>query len=207
MDVRRNCASEAEEEAMAKDLDPELAEYFERSEAEKQQRYEARVAGEILRYMGVSTVHCGVMKAAAAIEATPMSAFTPEYISESTHCPIIFRAIKDYHLGQQGGFPTPTMLLQKWVKGGKWRTVWSQVWQETLDRVGNSKKYAAACFRPSWSNSTVALHNYECILRTSGLEGGTLLHCASDGTLVIFSTLRDLVAGLMRTGWQPQGVL
>lgn len=189
---------------MAKELDPELEAYFEKSNASKQLRYDARIAHEILKFMGLGAMG-GVLKSLAARECSDDDAFNPEWLVEHIRCPIYFRAIRDFHLEQRNSLPDPVALIHKWTMMGKWRKAWDEVWQETLDRAIAHRPYVAACFRPSWAEDTIALHNYEHLIRTPGLNGGSLIRCVG-GSFIIFSTLKDLVRALLESGWRPQGV-
>ncbi len=191
---------------MAKDLTPERAAYFEELDGEKQGRFDQRISREILKLMGVKPVAISILSKMSEQEAHPALPFSPEWVSDMVGSPIIFRAVKDYEVNKEGGFPTPTQLLHKWLTGGRYRRSWYMLWGETLDRHKSTGKNLAACFRPCWAKETMVIHDYEPMLRTSNLGSGSLFWRSSEGNYIILSTLKTLVCTLLAVGWQPSAI-
>lgn len=179
---------------------PEMAAYFEFVNNEKQTRYSVRIATELLRKFGCSTVNISYLKMLS--EKDNPVGFTPEWISDYTSCPIVFRSHKDYHVERDPKlfFPEPNYLLaHKGRRSAGWDKVWDELWTDMCEF--NTNRYLAVCFRPKWAEHTLVLHNYVPTLDARNLSGWTMVYRDDDGTHIL-QYLGDLTKVLL-DNWRP----
>lgn len=184
---------------MATEHSAEQLAYFEALDEEKQQRYERRVAEEILSGLGFTRSQVVVMEHVARDETGVEHALTPEWVSHHLSCPVAFMAIKDYRINAQGGFPTPEWLLNH-VSFGKFSLAFLKTWEEAKSRFD---RYVAVCIRPAWAERTLVMHNYDAVTRyTPGIDKvpAHLMWPRSDG-VIIMQYLRDALQ-VLNANWQ-----
>lgn len=184
-------------------LSPSRAAYFEQLDSDKQDRYDNRIANEILKLMNVKSASIALLRRSSDLDGSSDGSLTPEWVSSTLNSPVVFRAVKNYEIEKKSVFPTPTQLVNKFLHGNKYKKAWNELWLETLDRHGNSSLYCASCFRPTWAKHTMAVHNYDKVLNTPKLPSASLSWLDSNENIVIISTLKSLISALIYTGWTP----
>jgi len=185
-------------------FDDDQAEYFEERDNDKQMRYDTRITREIARGLSLSTLSIKALESRVRDGATQATGFTPEWLSDELHCPILFRALRDYHLETgKDAFPAPTYLLSRQGRRGQqWAKIWDKLWLDTQKSFPDT--YLAVCFRPKWAEHTVVLHNYDPILRHRDMGGWLMWYKWEEGSTIV-QYLKDLILALKKD-WEPSNV-
>ena len=186
---------------------PEAQAYFAQEDDNKQRRYEYRITKEILRGLGFQAPRIAELETESS-GVDNHDEFTPEWISERLRLFVSFRAVKDFWLNKSHiGFPDPNYLIthqgrRATSKAGNktWEQVWDELWGESVRRFSDST-YVAVCFRPSWAEETIALHNWWPAVDAVGLKGWMMLYRWRAGPTVL-QTLSDLLLA-MRSVYRP----
>lgn len=176
--------------------DAEYDAFFTEVDNKKQMRFEERVCSEILRGLGKPASLIAHYRSEARSSASAVDGFTPEWLSDYEGWPIVFRAVRDYHVEKAAGFPDLVWLLDHRLGGPKTKSIWEKLWLETLDRY-NTSIYAAVCFKPDWASHTVAIHNYSKGLTQINppVKGGAYVWMTDHG-LMVMQYLRDLLVSV-----------
>lgn len=173
--------------------------YFASLDSQKQSRFDVRVFREITKGLKLS----GVIASYLHQQASVSDSVDPVWLSDELELPVTFRASRDFQIEQPfnatsgKGFPDPQWLLFHDIDSNKFRTMWSNLWEETYDRFGHAGAIAV-CFRPSWSKAIMCLHNYLSVMDLAGdsLSGGVMLWNTKYGKVILqpLARLLDVIA-------------
>jgi len=183
-------------------FDPSVELHYEESDNKKQKTYERRIAHEIAKSFGIQAVQRSILERQANAHTADVDGFSPEWLSDHVNCPIMFHAIRDYHLeqGASSYFPQPNSLLnRKGRRGEAWSASWDKLWAD--HRAAYPDCFLAVCFRPKWAEHTVVIHNYVSILQSTKVRGWMLYHRWETGETFVHY-LKDLLVHLGEH-WKP----
>lgn len=179
------------------------ADFLDKLEQDKHERFDARVAEQVLKGLHIFGASIALLRGIAQDQGTEVDGFTPEWVSDYLSCPVTFRAVKDFRLDTEDGFPDPLWLMSHYTYGPRFSAIWRAVWNETFDRFGGSSQYIAAVFRPKYAKGLLVLHNYEPVTRYTGSGSGRFMMLrATQRGPEILQYLKPMLDAL-RSEWTP----
>jgi len=187
--------------------------FFARLDESKDISFDRRVCHDLLKGWGLQPTIRQFFRGEAST-MTNSGEPTPEWLSQYVGCPVLFRAVRDYHLervfdpDKDRGVPDPNWLMSHRIDGPKTKRFWNRVWLDTQDQFGE-QRYLAACFRVSWFPSVISFHNYLPALSNKPsqrypVRGGCMVWQTRDG-VVVLQHLRDLLSTLS-ANWRCEPV-